>query len=545
MSDDKIVSFPLDGDERARLIRARVEWRAGQPESEWKMYLEYDAKKLNIEPAKLEELIKASIKDNQKQRREELGERREAERRQVQTERREREDQRLADRRAQAEAKERLRERAKAEKRERALNDIAMLPATDREAALKTLATSLSEDFEALKSEFETRLEERRERIRRGDIEAWGEAVDTCVLLSELITQIERYLVIHQKEAVIIMALWVMFAWLHDVALHSPILAITSADAGDSKTTACLVLARLTPRSRLIAEPTGPWLYRYVDQVHPTLVIDDADQLLPRKGDLTHIVNVSWTRGVKIPRMDRRTTGYVPVEFDPFCPKVLSGIDLMPHLRPATRTRCITINLMPKLAHERVAGLEDADEDEGFRILQSKLLRWSTDTMATIKQVNPAMPEGFNNRQEKNFRLLFAIADLAGGNWPKRARKAALKLSPMEGPSPGRRLLADLRALFAEFGKALTSEETAALLSAREESEWANYCGRGRPINKFEIAQLLKPYGIKPDNAVYRGGKQHRGYKAAWFERVWRHYLPPEGRKVVRSTPKGAKKPNG
>ena len=192
------------------------------------------------------------------------------------------------------------------------------------------------------------------------------------------------------------------------------------------------------------------------------------------------------------------------------------------------------LQLIPsRLADEQVASLEDADADENFTNLPRKLLRWSTDNMAAVKTAKPVMPIGFNNRQEKNFRLLFAIADLAGGDWPEKARAAALKLSPTEGASPGRRLLADLRNPFAQHGGQLTSEQMAMLLAAEEESEWANYRGRGS-ISKQQIAEILKPYGVKPD-FIYQGGKQLRGYKAAWFETAFKHYLPPEGRKVVRS----------
>jgi hypothetical protein len=36
---------------------------------------------------------------------------------------------------------------------------------------------------------------------------------------------------------------------------------------------------------------------------------------------------------------------------------------------------------------------------------------------------------GFNNRLRMNWKLLLAIADLAGDDWPKSARQAAVKLA--------------------------------------------------------------------------------------------------------------------
>jgi len=158
-----------------------------------------------------------------------------------------------------------------------------------------------------------------------------------------------------------------------------------------------------------------------------------------------------------IQRTDPRT-GHVN-QFDIFCPKVLSGIDLLAHLKPATRTRCITVNLLRKLAHEVVTSFHDADDDKNFPTLRSKLSRWATDNMATIKKARPAMPKGYTNRLADNFQMLLAIAELAGGDWPKRARTAALKLTPEERSSPGGRLLSDMRDLFAEHGKWQSSEQ--------------------------------------------------------------------------------------
>jgi putative DNA primase/helicase len=273
-------------------------------------------------------------------------------------------------------------------------------------------------------------------------------------------------------------------------------------DSSEGKTAASKAIALLTPRSHIIVEPTGPAFYRFIDRIHPTLIIDDADHLLPRRPDLAHIVNASWTRGVPIPRVDKNGNVYF---FDPFCPKVLNGIDLLAHLAPATRTRCITIKLLPKLEGEEVADHRHADRDEGFVILRCKLLRWTIDNMATLDETEPEMPDGFFSRAKENYHLLFAIADLAGGDWPRKARAAAVKLSRERNqPSLGKHLLAIFFDLFIKHGTLLTSQGLEQLVPA-ESDVFANYRG-GRPINKYEIATLLKPYcGIQPKPIHPRG----------------------------------------
>ena len=62
------------------------------------------------------------------------------------------------------------------------------------------------------------------------------------------------------------------------------------------------------------------------------------------------------------------------------------------------------------------------------------------------------MPPGLDDRAEDVWEAMIAIADLAGGDWPARARKAATTLSgDGDGADStlGERLLADLQDVFA------------------------------------------------------------------------------------------------
>ena len=70
--------------------------------------------------------------------------------------------------------------------------------------------------------------------------------------------------------------------------------------------------------------------------------------------------------------------------------------------------------------------------------------------------------------------------------------------------------------LFRKHGALLTSRQVEQLLTADDDSEWANY--KGHPINKWEIASLLKPYGIAPAVIHPRGRAADRGYNVRQFE---------------------------
>ena len=94
-----------------------------------------------------------------------------------------------------------------------------------------------------------------------------------------------------RPEAVTATVLWTMTAWAHEGAAHSPILAAISVEPDSGKSTLLGVLRFLVPKPFVSVEPTGPSVYRTVDREHPTLIIDEADDLFYRKSDLRAIVN--------------------------------------------------------------------------------------------------------------------------------------------------------------------------------------------------------------------------------------------------------------
>jgi Protein of unknown function (DUF3631) len=82
------------------------------------------------------------------------------------------------------------------------------------------------------------------------------------------------------------------------------------------------------------------------------------------------------------------------------------------------------------------------------------------------------VPAGVEDRDADVWEPLLAVADVAGGTWPKRARVAAVTLvaeSKESTPSLGVRLLSDLREVFDGTDK-LTTEAILKNLHAIDEA---------------------------------------------------------------------------
>lgn len=77
------------------------------------------------------------------------------------------------------------------------------------------------------------------------------------------------------------------------------------------------------------------------------------------------------------------------------------------------------------------------------------------DNSEAIRICDPETPQELHDRAADNWRPLLAIADAAGGKWPKLARGAAITLtdSDDDAESCAVMLLADIRDLFDQSDK--------------------------------------------------------------------------------------------
>ena len=190
------------------------------------------------------------------------------------------------------------------------------------------------------------------------------------------------------------------------------------------------------------------------------------------------------------------------------------------NLPDTTLSRCIICMIWPKLPSEVVEAFNKRDDDE-FVTLRRKLMRWAVDNAVALQA---ATPEGhFNNRVRNNWSLLWAIADLAGSDWSKRARAAAVELeTERDEPSEGLRLLAAIRGIFGTREE-MTSADICAALIADASGEWANFRGKG-PISQTQLAALLREYRIRTEK-VSPAGVRLNGYRRAQFKNVFARLL--------------------
>jgi hypothetical protein len=236
---------------------------------------------------------------------------------------------------------------------------------------------------------------------------------------------------------------------------------------------------------------------------------------------LRAVINSGWTRGSGVLRCD----GDDPRLFSTFCPK---AIGLKGRKMPdTTLSRCIIIDLKRKKPSDRVEHFRHLDDAE-LANLRRQAQRWTMDNVATLETAVPELPAGFDNRLGDNWRLMLAIADLAGGEWADQARQAATAIARVAAAdmSIGIKLLADIKDIFAIT--AVDRLPSLALVEALGEIEghpWADWKG-GKLITPNALARLLEPFGIRPGSIRLEDNRVLRGYQRSHFQDAFERYLP-------------------
>jgi putative DNA primase/helicase len=351
------------------------------------------------------------------------------------------------------------------------------------------------------------------------ELEPWPEPVELNGLLDGVVSRIRTHLAMTEHDAVA-MALWCVHAHAHAGAQVSPILAFVSPEKRCGKSTALTITAGLSPRPLPASNITAAAVFRAVEKLRPTLLIDEADTFIGENEGLRGVLNSGHTRSMaSVVRLvgDNYDIG----KFSTWSPKAIAMIGELPS---TLADRAVTVRLRRKQAEDPVAPLR-LDRLSGLRTYARQLARWAQDNMETLETADPTVPAGLNDRAADNWRPLLAIADLAGTAWAQRARTAARALAGAEpDASPGVLLLEDLRQLFREGdAEKLGSKYLISRLIDREDRPWPEW-RNGHPLTPRAMARLLKPFGVEP--MQWRVGPDvTRGYAAEAFVEAWARYV--------------------
>jgi putative DNA primase/helicase len=363
------------------------------------------------------------------------------------------------------------------------------------------------------------------------DVEPWPESVDGNALLDAISDALRDHLVITNEQADTT-ALWSVYTHCFDLFRIAPRLGCQAPGMNCGKTEAMRRLKRLVARPASCENLTPAVMFRLVESVKPTLLLDEVDNLLAEdKGALLGLVNSGYERDGRVMRCvgDQNELR----AFSTFCPMAYAMIGAPPGTFDS-RTIKIEMRRATPAEAAKLKSLEDGEsEDLRFKNLGRMAARWAADNAKNLIAARPDMA-GLVNRIADNWRPLFAIADIAGSEWPVRARKAAKALcAKMETESPFVETLSAIKKIIGDRTEVSSKEIVHALVSI-EGGPWAEWGKANKPITQNALARLLKPHKVFPDD-IGPERSRRKGYRRAQFAGLFEAYLkesPPPGPEI-------------
>jgi hypothetical protein len=364
---------------------------------------------------------------------------------------------------------------------------------------------------------------------------------DLDLTLEAVARFVRRYVVLSNDQLAAV-ALYVVHTHAYEAAETTPYISASSAEKRSGKTRFLEALELVVGNPLPTSNISDAALFRAIAERKPTLLFDEVDAIFGPKArdreDLRGMLNAGYRRGAVALRMGGPNMRMLEA-FPVFCPKVFAGIGELPD---TIRDRCIRIRLERRTRDERIERFRRRDvveEAEPIRQSLESLAAFHADALAYAR---PMLPDELDDRAQDCWEPLLAIADLAAGAWPARARAAAVALSTGEErgeESLGARLLQDIYDVFESNGTTrYPTADLIAELAKIEESPWGDWFGK--TISPQAIGKLLKPYRIKT-MPVWVEGETHRGYKVEQFEDAWLRVLGVGRVRSVRSeSPSGA-----
>jgi putative DNA primase/helicase len=379
-------------------------------------------------------------------------------------------------------------------------------------------------------------------------------------LLTDLSALICRFVILppHAAEA---LGLWILHTYGLDLRDTTAYLGIESLHKGCGKTTLLSVLHDLACNAVSASNISPAALFRVIEQVRPTLLIDEADTFLPGNDQLRGILNAGYKKKtayvwrvsteasssdmdsslpslaslasvksgsdnsanpcesmVEFPSPQARTNLNSKIKnlkcFSTWCPKAIAQIGRLPD---TLADRCILIHMTKKPGSQRCERLKALET--AAPAIREACARFISEHRTQIEQAEPAVPTELSDRAAEIWEPLLVLADIAGGDWPKLAREAAIALSsPVHRVDPIAVLITDIQSIFSRLQQERLLTRTIVVeLKKLADRPWLELAN-GKSLDDRWLAKHLRTQGVEA-RSVRTERTIGRGYVAADFAR--------------------------
>jgi hypothetical protein len=345
-------------------------------------------------------------------------------------------------------------------------------------------------------------------------------------LLDDVTATVARYVILPSTSAMVAVVLWIAASHAIPAWNCAPRLVIRAPEKRCGKSRLLDMVEGMCHRPLMTTNASPSAVYRSIGLMPsdpPTLLIDEADTIFgPKAGDnedLRGLLNAGHQRGRPTLRYNASKDAVEKIQT--FAMAALAGIGVMPD---TIEDRAAIVRMRRRAPGEEVQPYRVRRDGPQLDELRQRLNRWLTAHLDVLTHAAPDMP--LEDRAADTWEPLIAVADLAGGNWPRAARKAAVALTSDrdagDEASLHTRLLADCRIAFQD-ADALPTAVLLDRLKADAEAPWATHGPNG--LTPMKMGNLLRDFEIRSANIRFTTG-QAKGYTRSDFSDAWSRYCP-------------------
>ena len=337
---------------------------------------------------------------------------------------------------------------------------------------------------------------------------------------------LRRFVAYPSRYALVAHVLWIIHTHLIECWDTTPRLAFMSQEKASGKTRALEVTQLFVPGALMAFNASPAAMVRLIHKGGRTVLLDEIDSVFgsarAQEGnlDLRSVLNSGYRKGAVVPRCKPNT--YEVEELNAFSPVALAGLRDLPD---TLASRSIVIRMKRRAPDEEVESFRIRYAESGAKTIREAVAEWCSEKEGDLLVAEPRLPEGVEDRNADLWEPLLAIADAAGGDWPRLAREAAVYLTKEgaeETVTSGVELLQHIKEAFGDEDR-ITTKTLLDRLINREELPWADI--RGKDLNDRGLAQRLKGFGLKSKDVRF-GETVRKGFESGDFADAWRRYLP-------------------
>jgi hypothetical protein len=336
---------------------------------------------------------------------------------------------------------------------------------------------------------------------------------DGARVLSDALAYQKRFVRYPSEHAAVAHSLWIAHTHMMDAWESTPRLAFLSAEPTSGKTRSLEISEPMVPNAVSTVNASAAYLFRKAgsDEGQPTVFFDEIDTIFGPKAkeheDIRGFINAGHRRGATYGRCVVHGTIVTTEDTPVYAAVAVAGLGWLPDTLLA---RSIIVRMRRRLRTETVEPYRCRDHAPQGKEIGRRLAGWASTVVEAAKDMRPEMPVGVEDRAADCWEPLLAVADLAGGQWPRLAREAAVALvAASQNQTPVSlylRLLGDVRTVFWKNLTAVAQSQPKGLptkrlledLYALDDAPWSTL-NKGEAYTPTQLATCLFEYGAKSD----------------------------------------------